>query len=101
MNLRANAIRHESGPSQSHYAQYVAANADPANNVGVNVEDLIGRGESLTEQQFEQQVDAVILTKRTAIGTATDSPEPFGAELDAAGVFQGYVNYATYIGCHP
>jgi hypothetical protein len=39
-NLKANAIRHESGPTASHYAQFVAANA--SGNPGAGVEGELG-----------------------------------------------------------
>jgi hypothetical protein len=43
----------------------------------------------------------VIAARRASISEATDQPEPYGAENNAAGQFQGYVNYASYVGCHP
>jgi hypothetical protein len=42
--LKANAIRHESGSSDSHHAQYVAAMADPAKNPGTAAEPRVARG---------------------------------------------------------
>jgi hypothetical protein len=99
--LKLNAIRHESGSTQSHYAQYLIANADPTKNIGVGVEGLLARGESTSEADFLATIDAVIAARRASISEATDQPEPYGAEYNAAGQFQGYVNYASYVGCHP
>ena len=39
---RANAIRHESGTVQSHYINYVVAQASSTNNLGVNAEFQVG-----------------------------------------------------------
>jgi len=100
-HLRANAVRHESGSEQSHYAQYVAANADPTKNIGVGVEDLVARGSSISATIFEADIDEVIANRRGLITAATNTPEPYGAERNAAGEFQGYINYTTYTGCHP
>jgi hypothetical protein len=96
-NLKSNAERHESGGSASHYAQYIAAMADPSKNPGAGVEALVARG--VTEAFFMDGVNAAMSTRNSAVEAATNSPEPPGAQHTAGGQFPGYVNYAAYPPC--
>ena len=96
-NLKSNAERHESGGSASHYAQYIAAMADPSKNPGAGVEPLVARG--VTETFFMSGVTAAMSTRNSAVEAATNSPEPPGAQHTAGGQFQGHVNYAAYPPC--
>jgi len=98
-NLKANAIRHESGLVQSHYVQFVSANS--ADNPGANVERLLGSPGTSADafaQRAKSRADEVV----NAIKSATDTPEPHADDRDASGVFQGFINFAPYgTGCHP
>jgi hypothetical protein len=98
-NLKANAIRHESGPTASHYAQFVAANA--SGNPGAGVEGELGEP-SLDLSEFAQMVVQKLRMLANAVEDAAKNPEPPGADRDAANTFQGYINFAPYgQGCHP
>jgi hypothetical protein len=104
VNLRANAIRHESGETQSHYAQYVAANADVTKNPGSVAESMIARDDLKTQDEFLFDVDRALTIAINTIKDSTsgpNAPEPFGAEFDAFGEYQGGTNYTAYPGCHP
>ena len=96
-NLRRNTIRHESGSSQSHYANYRAAQNKSANNVGIAGEKETGEP-SLDDQEFRDQVDDVLISKHRAIRSATVA-EPYSVQHNASGVFQGNVNFLPYEAC--
>lgn len=98
--LRSNAIRHESGLASSHYAQYLAINADPTKNVGTGAELQLA-GPNTSEVAFVSVVSSRLDDLAGAMETATNTPEPFGATYDVNGTLQGYVSYATYTACHP
>jgi hypothetical protein len=96
-NLIKNIIRHESGNANSHYAQYVAGQNDPANNLGTVGEQIVGL---LSDTDFKKQVDNILSAKRTLIGSRALHPEPCSANYDGSitpCVFQGYVNYIPYV----
>jgi hypothetical protein len=101
-NLRTNIIRHESGPAASHHAQFAAANANSSNNPGTGIEPMLA-APSTTLNDFVAQVRDRGQTRQLAVGNAADNPEPPGANSDAAGTFQGAINFAPYVpaGCNP
>jgi len=94
-NLLANAIRHEAGSTQSHYNNYVMAQNDPSNNLGVVAEKETG-SPLKGLQQFTNDVRDILNARVSAIKAATDV-EPCGTSVinyDANCMFQGHVNYA-------
>jgi hypothetical protein len=101
-NLRANVIRHESGSSASHYAQFAAANANSSNNPGAGVEGMLA-APSVQLSAFVNQVNQELASRRDAIGSATTNPEPPGGDRDAGGNFQGFINFGPYspANCNP
>src|SRR6266545_375824 len=93
-NLLEGVIRHESGPMNSHYAFYKAAQDNPSNNIGVVGEKQIGPP-SESPTQFGSRVEQVILGLIATIGNA-NRVEPCGSAYDATcTIFRGFGNYAN------
>jgi hypothetical protein len=93
-NLLAGVRRHEALGTNSHYQQYVNAQNDPANNLGTGAEALVG-APTLTDQQFEDQVNDLMATKRAAIFAAVGQ-EPYDVTRTDSNVFMGYLNLPPY-----
>ncbi len=96
-NLLAGIIRHESGPANSHYANYVAAQGDTANNLGVVGESQTG-APSVTLDTFTNGVVTTLNGKVSVIAAAAQV-EPCAVNRDASCVFLGNVNFAPYQSC--
>jgi hypothetical protein len=95
-NLKENIIRHESGPINSHYAQYVSAQNDPGNNPGTLGEQIVGAPSNTT---FSTTVKNSLDAKVSTIGALTESPEPCDGTYDGSAqacIFQGRINFYPY-----
>lgn len=97
-NLLSNTVRHESGTTASHYAQYSAAVNASANNPGTVAEQQIG-APGLTTTQFVNNVTTAVNSASSNIDLATKTPEPPGPNYDANDTFQGYTNFYPYAVC--
>ena len=95
--LLANTTRHESGSVESHYNNYVVAQDNSANNIGVVAEAKID-GPSISLNTFITNVSTTLEGKRQAILAATQV-EPCSVQKDANCVFQGNINFAPYTPC--
>jgi|GEM_PF-1809314 len=93
-NLLADTIRHESGNVNAHYENYVLAQNNPANDVGVVAEAQTGPpGQSTTT--FETNVTNALKNAAATIKSAMQV-QPCNQSYtgyDATCTFQGYVNY--------
>jgi hypothetical protein len=98
-NLLANTTRHESGPSASHYSQYIVAVNAPANNPATVGEQQVG-APSLSSAQFTTNVTNALSSAVSNINSATKSPEPPDCSHTASNVFQGYTNFQPYASCN-
>jgi hypothetical protein len=97
-HLLTNVDRHEHGPTQSHYSQYVAAVSQPGLNVGTEVESMVsGRGEAST---FTSKVGNTLTTIRDEVYRLWGQ-EPLGPNYTENNEFQGAINYTPYTACHP
>lgn len=97
--LKANTVAHESGTVNSHYSRYLAAQNNPANNVGTGLEAVVGpptddvagfRSRAQSEGDARQS-RIVALTK--------DEPCGGDATLDENCTPSGSVNYPPYQAC--
>ena len=95
--LLAGTIRHEAGAAASHYNNYVVAQSNSANNVGIVGEKQIGVP-SVSFNTFNSNVGTTLSAKISAISQAAQV-EPCAVNYDANCVFQGYVNYSPYQSC--
>jgi hypothetical protein len=91
-SLLANTVRHESAAVQGHYGNYVNAQDDPLNNLGLFAESFI-RGPSVTPQDYGLALVAGLGSRVSAISTAAGQ-EPYGINSDAAGTYLGGINFA-------
>jgi hypothetical protein len=96
-NLLAGIIRHESGTANSHYANYVAAQGDSANNLGVVGEAKTGRPTDSLDS-FTTDLVNTLNGKVAAIAQAAQV-EPCSVNRDANCVFLGNINFAPYQSC--
>jgi hypothetical protein len=99
-NLISNIIRHESGNMNSHYAQYVAAQNNSANNLGTVGEQIVGLP---SDTNFSGTVTGVLNPKLSVISSSAMTPEPCSANYNGSVtpcVFQGYINYIPYAACN-
>lgn len=98
--LKANTIAHESGTVESHYSYYLAAQNNPANNVGTGLEAVVGRPSetigsfrALAETEGNTRQDRIInLTKEEPCGVSDLS-------RDENCVSHGSVNFQPYQSC--
>jgi hypothetical protein len=100
LHLITNIIRHESGNMNSHYAQYVAAQNNSANNLGTVAEQIVGLP---SDTNFSTTANDVLNPKLSLIGSSAQSPEPCSANYDGSVtpcVYQGGVNYIPYVACN-
>ena len=94
-----NTIRHESGATASHHRQYVAAQDDPNNNLGVFAESAV-RGQSMSQAAFDAWAFAELTSRTVAIVDAMRNPEPYAVNVDAAGQYLRVINFApNYASC--
>jgi hypothetical protein len=97
--LQTNVTQHENG-TPGHYGQYVQAQGDAANNVGIVAEAVI----TAPGQSFNQAATAATDNAQTNIATATNSDTLLcggnATEVAPACTFNGYVNYSPYAACH-
>jgi hypothetical protein len=96
-DLLAGIIRHESGAVNSHYVNYVAAQGDPANNLGV-VGEASTAAPSVTLDTFSTNVVTTLSAKVSTILQAAQV-EPCSVNRDANCVFLGNINFAPYQSC--
>lgn len=98
--LQANTAAHESGTLNSHYSRYLAAQNDPANNVGTGLEAVVGPptdGMAGFQSRAESEGNA-----RQSRIIAAAQQEPCGASdvtKDESCVSYGNVNYPPYQAC--
>lgn len=98
-NLLANVIRHESGPSESHHRQYVDAQNDPNNNLGLFAESFV-KGQAVTSPTFNDAVSAGLTSRAQTIVNEMKSPEPYPVNYNGSGQYLGNVNFApNYAQC--
>jgi hypothetical protein len=99
--LQANTVAHESGSANSHYSRYVAAQNNPANNVGTGLEAVVGPPSDTTSTSFSSRVELVGNARQSQIVAATKE-EPCGVSdvsLDENCVPHGSANYMPYQSC--
>jgi hypothetical protein len=100
--LKSNTYEHESGSTTGHYATYKLVQDDPANNMGVSMEAVVGLP-GQTQTDFRNEVTNVAISKGDAIGLAAfPMPENFcnsDVRYDPACVFGGYINWPIYVSC--
>ncbi len=94
--LRTNITRHESGTVQGHYGKYVTAQNDSTKNVGTGLESTVDLSSGTTFQNF---VSNTLVNRTNAISQATLSPDPYDANHDQNGVFNGPINFSPYASC--
>ncbi len=75
---------------------YVAAQNNPAKNVGAGLEPVVDHSNGTTFQAF---VSNALSGRISAISQATKSPEPFDVNHDQNGVFDGPINFTPYAAC--
>jgi hypothetical protein len=98
--LQANTVAHESGSLNSHYSRYVAAQNNPANNVGTGLEAVVGPP-SDGVAGFRSRAQLEGSARQNRIITAAKE-EPCGASdvaKDENCVPHGSVNYPPYQSC--
>jgi hypothetical protein len=99
-HLRANTINHESGTVRGHYGQYVAAQNNAANNVGVGYESIVVFGD-LTALQNAVTNSNDLIRRIGAIEQATANESTlFDVNHDASGVYDGPINFSPYDPCN-
>ena len=100
--LAANTINHESGVKGSHYAEWLAALADPRQNPGGNLEQLALAGSDTQYQKFV--ADETAPNINTINSSTMTEPCMYGVSDDASCTFGGFVNFANgsgqYATCH-
>jgi len=96
-NLLAGITRHESGSGNSHYANYVAAQDNTSNNLGVVAEALTGTP-STSSTDFTNSAVSTLNDKVTAILTAAQV-EPCEVNKDASCNVLGNINFSPYQSC--
>jgi hypothetical protein len=97
-NLLADTTRHEAGTVQSHFNNYVQAQNNAANNLGVVGETRTGKP-SDTESTFKDAVTSALNDAIARILTATQV-EPCSVQQDANCVPQGFINFPPYQPCN-
>jgi len=100
--LRRNTMHHESADEpNSHYYQYVIAQDNPNNNLGVAAEGFVKPPE-IGPEGFRIALEQLLLAKEKAIFDAVRA-EPCGGYVnrDHSGncEFLGYVNFPPYQPC--
>jgi hypothetical protein len=98
--LQANTVAHESGSLNSHYSRYVAAQNDPANNVGTGLEAVVGPP-SDTPAGFQARGESVGNARQDQIVSLAQQ-EPCGASdlsKDESCMSWGKVNFQPYQSC--
>jgi len=98
--LLTNTQQHEAGPSLGHYEQYVTAQNDPGNNVGVGAEPLIA-GPAVSLESFKTVVLSELDARASTIVSQTTSEAACNSDVryDTACVFGGYINFSPYQPC--
>jgi hypothetical protein len=97
--LVSNTYQHESGTLLGHYIQYKSTQDNPANNVGVAVESVVG-SPGITQAQFDSTVLGVAQSKGGIIASAMSSEAcNHDVRLDTSCVFRGFINWPTYATC--
>jgi len=97
--LLSNDIEHESGTTLGHYQQFISANNDPANNLGVITESEVA-APGTTQASFVSQVTADSNAAIGRINTAA-SVEACNHDVrrDTSCTFGGYINFLPYQSC--
>lgn len=94
--LLSGTIRHESGGTNSHYAQYASASA--ANNIGTILETQVG---ATGDTNFATTSTAAGNNAVAAITNSSETPEPCNPSYNSScTVFNGFVNYSPYVSCN-
>jgi hypothetical protein len=94
--LDANTVRYESGTVQGHYGNYVTAQSNSANNVGIGLESAVNFSSGTT---FQNWVKSYITPRMTTLHNETRSPEPYDVNHDQNGVYDGPINFLPYAPC--
>lgn len=95
--LDADTQRHEAGAVQSHYSNYKAALATPANNAGVQAEAVI----AAPGGSYQTAVTTALNTADTPVANATHM-EPCNSSVvtyNSSCVFDGNINFSPYMAC--
>lgn len=79
-------------PIQSHYANYVTAQDNAANNIGSALETVVSQTALDSDDTFRQWVTTQTNPKVNAILTGT-AVEPCSANYSENCIFQGYINF--------
>lgn len=95
VNLSTNTFRHEAGSVQSHYQNYVLAQNNSANNLGITAEATVEFTDITT---FDNDLSSILTGKANAI-MAAQGVQPCSVQQDANCVFQGNVNLLPYKAC--
>jgi hypothetical protein len=96
-NLVFGIKRHEALGTNSHYQQYVTAQNDPSNNLGIAAEAIVD-AQTSTSQQFIDKVNGILGAKRELINAAT-AIQPPGAQYTDGNQYMGGINYFPYSPC--
>jgi hypothetical protein len=97
---KAGLARHEAGPLNSHYADYVQAQSRPQNNLKQGAEDQVA-GPTMSERRFIAEVDIELSRRAAAIHRDRNArPEPCAQWCsDDCQTFNGFVNRIPYRAC--
>lgn len=96
--LQADTTRHESGVVQSHYSNYVVAQNNAANNIGVGLEAAVDMSTGSTFQTF---VNNAVSARASSITSATQA-EPCGTTFvnyNQSCGYDGPINFSPYAAC--
>jgi hypothetical protein len=97
--LQADTTRHESGAVQSHYNNYVVAQNNTSNNIGVGLEAAVDQSAG---QDFQTFVSNFLNSRISALHSAT-AVEPCNTEFvmyNQSCVYDGPLNVAPYASCN-
>ncbi len=99
--LLSNTRGHEMGTIRGHYKQYVDAQNNPQNNIGVGMEAVVG-GPSTPLNNFRQAVIDETRRRRNTIEAAFAVEDCNGqVNRDEQCVYHGPINFAPYAACPP
>lgn len=99
--LRANTVAHETGATNSHYSRYVKAQDQPANNIKVGLETVVGPP-SETEQDFAKRVSNEGNARAARIfAAAKEEPCEDVTYNETCTTDYGKINYTPYRPCSP
>ena len=98
-NLDSNLRGHEAGGIKSHWREYVKAQDDPANNLGILADRFV---EQTDAQTFDTHITTALTSAedRTKAASRNEAPLlPGGPEFNQLGQFLGFLNVSPYQPC--